>query len=232
MGRASLLTFSGIDCCGKSTQIELLESSLRAAGRRPICLWVRGGYTPRLTAARTAVRRLMGKKAFPAGHTAQRQAFMKRAGRRHFWLRMAILDLIVECVLRVRWLRLMGRTVICDRSLDDTEIDFAIHFPEDHVADWRSWRLLRRLAAKPDAAFLLDLSFEESARRSREKNEPFPEADEQRRVRAQFYAAAKQKRTWLVIDALSDIERIHREIVRQIAETDRPASGDSPKGGR
>jgi thymidylate kinase len=208
----TLVTFSGIDCCGKSTQIQLLEDVLRERDQRPVRLWIRGGYTPRLAEARALARRMLGKRAAPPGETTQRQAFMKNRAKRRLWLYLAIADLFVECVVRVRWLRLLGHSVICDRYLVDSEIDFSLNFAEDNVPQWRSWRLLCKLAANPDHAFLLDLPFEESARRSREKKEPFPEKDELRRLRADCYVARRDARAWHVLDGYRSIEQLHREI--------------------
>ena len=41
-----MISISGIDCCGKSTQIELLCEELKSKGRKCEVVWSRGGYTP------------------------------------------------------------------------------------------------------------------------------------------------------------------------------------------
>ncbi len=46
------------------------------------------------------------------------------------------------------------RCEICDRYLDDTRIDFALNFPEEHVETWWLWRFAVRFAPQPDVAFL------------------------------------------------------------------------------
>ncbi len=211
-----MTSLSGIDCCGKSTQIALLREYLQSRGEKPVVLWVRGGYTPRLVGARALLRRSVGQTVLPAGDTAKRRAYMSNPWRRRLWLHLAILDLFIECAVRIRWLQYGGKTVICDRYLEDTEIDFAIHFPRDNVTRWLSWRVLRRLAVKPQIKFLLDLPYEESRRRSVEKNEPFPDNDELRSLRARYYADARQAGGWTVLDACRPAADLHAEILRQL----------------
>ena len=211
-----IVTFSGIDCCGKSTQIDLLSDYLRSCGYRPIRLWIRGGYTPRLCAVKNGLRALLGKEIIPSGDGVSRQAFMRAAFRRRLWLYLACLDLWLECVLHVRWLRARGFWVLCDRYIEDTEIDFSMYFPDEHVSEWWSWRLLRRFAVNPDRAFFLDLSFAESSRRSMQKNEPFPENDGRRQMRASYYAATRHCQDWCVLDASRSIHELHNDVLRQI----------------
>jgi thymidylate kinase len=213
---ATLITFSGIDCCGKSTQIKLLESWLRGQGAQPEYRWLRAGYTPLFSALKSGVRSLTGKKLLPQGDTPRRQAFMQGNRRSKLWLTLAILDLGFETAVRVRWLRLMGKTVICDRHLADSEIDFKINFPHHNVANWKLWTLVKRMAAKPDHAFLLDLPVKESLRRSAEKNEPFAEREELRQIREALYREARQHGAWFALDAQRSIDSLHKEVLRKV----------------
>jgi thymidylate kinase len=211
-----LITFSGIDCCGKSTQIKLLESWLRGQGARPEYCWLRAGYTPLFSALKSGARILAGRKLLPQGDSPRRQAFMKNNRWSRVWLTLAILDLGLETAVHLRWLRLMGRTVICDRHLADSEIDFSINFPQHDVADWKLWRLVKRMAARPDHSFLLDLPVDDSLRRSKDKNEPFAEREELRRVREALYLEAGQHGAWFVLDAQRSIDSLHKEVLRKV----------------
>ena len=40
-----LITFSGMDGAGKSTQISILKNTIKSNGQRCFVLWARGGYT-------------------------------------------------------------------------------------------------------------------------------------------------------------------------------------------
>lgn len=212
----SFVTFSGIDCCGKSTQIELLVRDLEDSGRKSFRMWLRIGYTPGFSAVKSGLRRMLGRKATPPGHTAERTAFMNKGWKRRAWLYVAIADLFLQTGLRIRWNRALGRTVICDRYLTDSEFDLAMNFPDDEVTRWWSWRLMRAMAAKPDAAFLINISFEESVRRSVEKNEPFPDNEERRRRRAAMYENSVRDGAWVVIDGTLSIAEIHEIISARV----------------
>lgn len=168
-----LITFSGLDGAGKSTQIQLLLERLREQGEKPVYLWTRGGYTPGLEAAKAIWRRLMGRAAPPQGHSEQRDQAFQRPAVRRVWLTLALLDLLWVYGICVRWWRWRGRTVVGDRYLWDTDIDFQLNFPRERVDRWWLWRLLARVTPRPDVALVLLIPVEESVRRSDLKGEPY-----------------------------------------------------------
>tara|TARA_B100001971_G_C17974441_1_gene424085 strand:- start:38 stop:184 length:147 start_codon:yes stop_codon:yes gene_type:complete len=40
-----IIVFSGLDCSGKSTQIEFLDEIFSKKGQKSLVFWSRGGYT-------------------------------------------------------------------------------------------------------------------------------------------------------------------------------------------
>ena len=115
MTQGLLITFSGIDGAGKSTQIDLLMDHLRRQGRKPIYVWTRGGYTPLFEGLKTLLRRLPGRAVPPPGHNPQREQTCRKGWVRRRWLIAALLDLLWRLGVRVRWWRRRGQTVVCDR---------------------------------------------------------------------------------------------------------------------
>jgi len=212
-----LIVFSGLDGAGKSTQIDLVLDDLRQCGKNPVYLWVRGGYTPLFNLTKSIARKLSGGRAVPpSGQSKARSQALSKPWKRRLWLLLALLDLIFVYGLQVRWWRLRNRPVVCDRYTWDTLVDFRLNFPQEQVEQWWLWRLLMRLTPQPDTAFLLLIPVTESVRRSKLKNEPFPDAPEVLASRLAQYKALAKQGYWLVLDGRFPIKKLHQTIQSQI----------------
>jgi dTMP kinase len=208
-----LLVLSGLDGAGKSTQIALLATRLAADGHRPKVIWSRGGYTPLFNALKDTVRRFGRGRIVPkSGHSYQRSQTLSNPLVRRLWLTFAIVDLWWLYGIQVRWLCWRGRTVICDRYLWDTLIDFHLNFPQEQVELWGLWRLLVKASPRPDAAFLLLVPVEESLRRSRQKQEPFPDSPEMLSRRLTEYQTLARNGDWRVMDGCRPVNDLAAEI--------------------
>jgi len=212
MGKGLLITFSGLDSSGKSTQIQLLMDRLRQGGRRPIYIWSRGGYTPLLERSKSLLRRLPGRVIPPPGKNPQRVRALGKGGVRRLWLLLALLDLLWVYGVQLRWWRWRGQAVVCDRYLWDTLVDFHLNFPLERVGRWWLWRLLVRVSPQPDVAFLLLIPVEESVRRSDVKGEPFRDPPEVLAQRLARYQALAQEGYWQVMDGQRSVDDLAGEI--------------------
>ena len=200
MKRGYLLTFSGIDGSGKSTQITHLTRFFQDNGKRPVYIWSRGGYTPFLENVKSLLRRILKRSLPPSGHSEKRTQYFEKKGIRRVWLYAALLDLMRVYGLNIRIWQMLGRPVICDRYLDDTLIDFKMNFPQEDVENWILWRLLKWIAPRPDGSFLLMIPLEESIRRSQIKKDPFPEEEQLRHRRYALYKELAKGGKFHVID--------------------------------
>lgn len=210
--RGMLVAFSGLDGAGKSTQLDLLEQALRARGRKVRRFWARGGYTPIFSGAKSLLRRLR-PGALPApGNSAQRQRQMGSARVRRVWLILAMLDLFLCYALWLRIWRLLGYSVLCDRYLEDTALDFRRNFPQEKTEKWWLWRALSRATPQPNAAFLLLIPVEESLRRSVLKNEPFPDTAETLAWRLQAYESLAENGGWRKLDGGAPRDTVQQQI--------------------
>jgi dTMP kinase len=219
MGKGMLVTFSGLDGAGKSTQIELLLEALRRQGYHPIYLWTRGGYTTLFEALKRVLRKAPAQVIPPSGPNPKRSAAFSRPFVRRIWLVLALIDLIRVYGLQVRMWRWRGYAVICDRYLWDTLIDFKLNLPSEQVERWWLWRALVRLAPRPHAAFLLLVPVEESLRRSDIKGEPFRDSAEVLERRLAAYQQLSKDIRWHVLDGRQAKSELAAEIIGTIKLT-------------
>ena len=114
----------------------------------------------------------------------------------------------------------MRYTIICDRYLIDTIIDFNIAYPNEKIENWILWKLLYKTALKPDFHFISTIPVNESVVRSKQKFEPFPDTPEVLKKRLKFYNdELKKDNTLFFIDGLNDKNMIKQKIFKIIGVT-------------
>lgn len=211
-----LITLSGIDGSGKSTQIQRLEDTLRSDGLRTYRFWLRPGYSQELDALRALVRRVAARSLPTADEREAREAAFQKPGVNHAWVFMALLDLLFQYGLKLRALLQRYDVVICDRYLIDAELDFILRFPELRAQMNTALRLFHFGLPNPDLSLLLMIPFDEMESRLALKNEPFPEPPEGRRIRWQHYARLVDTPEFTTINAAEDIESVHSSIMNHV----------------
>lgn len=209
-----LIAFSGLDNAGKSTQIALLIKHLNTLCHRTVCIWSRGGYTPVFNFLKNTLRFIAGKKLPARGENKARETVLQKGAVRSVWLTIAIIEIILLYGVWFRLLQIMGYTVIADRYLEDTAIDFKLNFPGFKTEKTLLWRMLKTIAPRPLFSFLLFIPEEESARRSVEKQEPFPDSPGKRKARFDLYATIKETERFMVIDCTKSVGEVQSEICR------------------
>ncbi len=183
VGRGSLpplICLTGVDGCGKSTQVELLAARLGDHGLNVATVWtgshrvvsrpiVRFGkwrlqrhrHTPASTALDHPGELKMNSEAFPDYLPESGAMFRRSRVLRRGWIDLSLLEHALEIDARVLPLLRQQRLVICDRYLYRTVVNLAVTL--DLSADAVS-RLLRhpafRLVPKPTRYILLDVPAE------------------------------------------------------------------------
>jgi dTMP kinase len=214
-----LVTISGVDLAGKTTQLDALERWLAAEGVSMTRLWYRPGYSSALNRVRDAVRALRPSALPPPGPSNERDRVFARPGVKGAWIAMAIADSIAQYGFRVRVAMARYEVVLCDRYVDDAVFDFALRFPQVPSGTLR--RVFRAVSPPPDLAVLLVLPWEEVMRRLTLKDEPFPDPIEQRRQRYEGYQQLAARGDHLVVDATRSVESIQAELRGRIREARR-----------
>lgn len=182
-----MIVFSGLDGAGKSTQIELLKEHFEKQGKKVKYFWSRGGYTPGIQGLKDLMRKFNSKSIPAQGPSKEREQSFSNPLVRKIWLALAILDLIFFYGAYIRLKSFTGLIVICDRYIFDTSIDFKLNFPQENVDKWLIWKLMLFFAMKPNKHFVLTIPVEESLRRSKLKDEPFPDSEETLKNRLNDY---------------------------------------------
>lgn len=212
----TLITFSGVDSAGKSTQVDMLTSYLARRHTPSRVMWHRPGYSPLLDAVRAAIRRARPGALPPPGPSTQRQAAFSRPSVQRLWVGVALLDTISH-LMRIRWALARGRVVISDRYVADWMLDLDLHFPQLDAPSWPLARALRSVAPQPRVSLLLLLEWEEAARRAASKDEPFPDPPEVSRKRFDAYQQLAGSGRFHPIDAGGAADKVHEEILATLA---------------
>ena len=202
-----IIVFSGVDCAGKSTQIELLKKKFLGHGIKSQSLWSRGGYTPGFELLKKLLRIVIGKKVIPFGRSKKKHKTMSNLFIRYLWLVIAMLDLLFLYAIIIRIKSFLGKVVICDRYLGDTFIDFSLNFPNNNFNKMWLWKLLIMATPKPDISFLFILPVKKSIYRSTLKYEPFPDSKEILQQRLDMYKSSTlfDADNWIKINGVDSI---------------------------
>lgn len=210
-----IISISGIDGAGKTTQIQALLNHFEKNNRNAIRLWSRGGYTPLYNWLKAVIRFFFKRKLPVPGKTEQREKILQSRSGSTIWLTIAIVDLIIYYGVYMRLLELLFRKVIiADRYLIDTYIDFRLNFKNVKFYKWALWKILLFIAPKPKRSFLLTIPLIEAEFRATQKNEPYPDSVETRERRFRYYQ--KIHTSWLKIDCMKKIDDVTIELVNFI----------------
>lgn len=212
-----MISFSGIDCSGKSTQIERVSRKLDKNGIRYKVVWSRGGYTPGIVFMKRLIR---GRKRGSESRE-ERTAYSERVAEcprlRLLLFTASLIDLWFYYSVTLRLRGKCGTMIVCDRYIWDTYIDFKLKYPDIDFENGFWWRLTLWTMLKPKPSFLLTIPAELSTYRSTLKDEPFPEPIEARKERLSLYTREESNGRWQhSIDATGTIEEVSEMIAGRL----------------
>lgn len=212
--------FSGLDCSGKSTQIEILKKKFENDNLKVLIFWSRGGYTPGFQKLKDILRMFSGNELPKPGNSPKRDKALSNPIVRRVWLSIAMIDLFYYYVIYLRVKYLFGYNIICDRHLLDTNIDFKLAYPQSNTDKWILWKLIKFFAMKPDFHFVSTIPVKESVIRSKFKFEPFPDSPETLEKRLDLYnVGLKNDEKLFFIDGMRDLNEIKEQINKLVTQS-------------
>ncbi len=210
-----MISFSGIDCGGKTTQMEKLYNFYLKHHVKCMMIHSRGGYTPLLEFAKKIIRHDKGDHSDTSERARAEIHGNPRKRRLLLWL--SILDLSFYYGIWFRLIELFGTTILADRYIWDSYIDFKMKYVEIDFEKWLIWKLAKNIYLKPKRSIIYTIPAELSIYRSSLKEEPWPEPLEVRQERIAWYMKEIGNSRWQhVIDATSSINDVFIETLKAI----------------
>lgn len=212
-----MISFSGIDCSGKSTQLEIVKKYYEEKGVKCKVIWSRGGYTPWVEKVKTILRK--DKKYNQEQKDEYRAEFNQNLKKQKLLLWASIADLIRYYGIVYRFIELSGTLILCDRYIWDTYIDFKLKYPKLQFEKWFIWKIMLKTIKKPKHSIIFTIPVEVSMKRSIEKNDPHSEPYEVRMERIHKYEEQIALNRWqYVIDAQVPIKEVTAKVMKIIED--------------
>ncbi len=227
-----LICFTGIDGCGKSTQVRKLAEHLRAEGLETVTVWSGGRPYISRPVVRLVKRLLRAPKQAHDGQFRARDVdgapvasefsdYLQASNRmfkrswilRRGWTDVSLLEHAIEAIVTVIPHLYKGRTVVCDRYLFKSIVNLAVLFD---LPPGRLPQLLRhpmlKIVPQPTLYFLLDVPAEVGYSRKHD----LPSLEYVAR-RVPIYRELADLTGMPVVDATQTPDQVHEQVWNIVA---------------
>ena len=216
-----VVSISGIDSAGKSTQIELLRCKLENNKIKTCIKWSKARATPGVVFLKEIFRK--DKKMNYQEKLEHRKEVFENKRKKTLLLFASLLDLCFYWGIYFRFLKKKYSILILDRYIWDTYVELKEDFKGIEFESWFLWKLLEKTALKPDLAFLLVVPLEVSLKRDIQKTDLTVEcpavidSDERKINKINTYFDLANHDKWdFIIDGTHPKEDVHAEILDKI----------------
>ncbi len=210
-----ILSFSGIDSAGKTTQIELLYDYCCKNGIKVRKIWSKARGTPGVIWLKELVRK--DKNMDMSEKTEYRNAVFESPKKKKLLYIVSMLDLCWYWGLYYRVLNMRYKILICDRYLWDTYVELHKDFKGIDVDRSVLWKLVKAVTPKPKHSFVFIIPAEVSLARDHQKNAAGIENIEIKKNKIDLYMRLVSENRWSnVMDGMESIEELHKKVLHTV----------------
>lgn len=208
-----LISFSGIDSSGKTTQIELLEQFAMANNVPFIKRWGKARGTPGVVFLKEIMRN--DKSMNELEKANYREDFFKDKRRKKLLLVASLIDLCWYFGIYYRLLGLFNKYVILDRYIWDTYVELKTEFEGIDVDRMLLWRFVRFVSPEPNISILFTIPPEISIQRDINKKDLTIDSLQLKKKKINLYVELNSQNTWMyTISGLNPILDVHQKVLQ------------------
>lgn len=213
-----VISFSGIDSAGKSTQIDALQKYCENKYSKVRVKWSKARATPGVLFLKSLFRR--DRKLNYEEKKAYRNEVFASKKKKTLLLFASIIDLWFYWGIYFRYLRAKNDVLILDRYLWDTYVEVKTDFEGVDFERWLIWKILVKLAMPVKHSVILTVPLEVSLARDIQKTDmtvPEPAAIDSRERKIKkiesYFSLIEQGKWAIVVDGTQTIPEVTKEVI-------------------
>lgn len=207
-----IVSFSGIDSAGKTTQIDMLCNFCEIHQIKYVKKWSKARGTPIVIFIKELIRKDKGYD--DAMKSEYRQNVFRNPRKRKLLFVASMLDLCIYWGIYFRIKSLFCSILICDRYLWDTYVEIQQDFKGIDIDNSIWWKLVKLFTPKPKVSFVFLIPAELSLKRDKQKEAAGIENIERKKAKIETYLKLVDNGQWTnVMDGTKTREELHQEVL-------------------
>lgn len=210
-----IVSFSGIDSAGKTTQIERLCDYCNLHGIKYIKKWSKARGTPGVVFLKELVR--MDKHMNSENKKDHRSEVFHNPRKQKLLYAASMIDLCLYWGLYYRYKSLFCKYFICDRYLWDTYVEMKHDFFSIDIDHSILWEIVKAVAPKPKVSFVFVISAELSLARDNQKDAAGIEDIDRKKSKIAIYMDLVRMGCWTnVMDGTKSRDELHQNVLKAV----------------